>query len=343
LRDEGFSAFSGQHRTKGALGRFLEHVEQGRVPSGSVLIVESLDRLSREQVLDAFDLFRDIIRNRIKIVTLADNMEYTEETLNSHVGQLMISLTIMSRAHEESLTKSKRLSSAWAGKRENIHEKKLTRTCPAWLELNEDRTEFRKMSDRCRIIKRIFEMKLSGKGATLITKELNKDKKAWKPKNGWRESYVRKIFINRAVIGEFQPHRFVDGKRIPDGEPILDYFPRVVSDELFYGVQEQLRRNKYFRGRHGKINNLFGGLAKCGYCGAPMQFIDKGGTDRRGQYLVCDNARRGRGCKLLTVKYKEVEELILTYCKGLDVDDLLNEDEDRKSEISSARPKSSEC
>ena len=88
LRDEGFSAFNGQHIAKGALGRFLDHVKEGRVPSGSVLIVESLDRLSREQVLDAFDLFRDIIRNGIKIVTLTDKMEYTEETLNSQIGQM---------------------------------------------------------------------------------------------------------------------------------------------------------------------------------------------------------------------------------------------------------------
>ena len=51
LRDEGISAYSGANRDKGALGGFLKKVEKGLIPTGSVLIVESLDRLSRENVM----------------------------------------------------------------------------------------------------------------------------------------------------------------------------------------------------------------------------------------------------------------------------------------------------
>ena len=52
LRDIGLSAYSGAHRLRGALGAFLGMVERGE-PRGSVLIVESLARLSRETVVDA--------------------------------------------------------------------------------------------------------------------------------------------------------------------------------------------------------------------------------------------------------------------------------------------------
>src|ERR1700730_14393636 len=43
--DGGRSAYHGKHRSdKAALGRFLELVKQGRVPQGSYLIIENLDR-----------------------------------------------------------------------------------------------------------------------------------------------------------------------------------------------------------------------------------------------------------------------------------------------------------
>ena len=52
LSDIGISAYRGANRYKGALARFLQLVREGKVPKGSFLLVESLDRLSREQVLE---------------------------------------------------------------------------------------------------------------------------------------------------------------------------------------------------------------------------------------------------------------------------------------------------
>ncbi len=46
LRDEGLSAFHQHHVKQGALGIFLRAVDDGRIPHGSVLVVEGLDRLS---------------------------------------------------------------------------------------------------------------------------------------------------------------------------------------------------------------------------------------------------------------------------------------------------------
>ena len=50
LRDIGVSAFKGKNAIKGALKKFIELVEAGRIEKGSILILESLDRLSRQQV-----------------------------------------------------------------------------------------------------------------------------------------------------------------------------------------------------------------------------------------------------------------------------------------------------
>lgn len=55
LRDEGLSAFHQHHVKQGALGTFLRAVDDGRIPHGSVLVVEGLDRLSRAEPNHIFD------------------------------------------------------------------------------------------------------------------------------------------------------------------------------------------------------------------------------------------------------------------------------------------------
>ena len=80
LRDVGISAFSGANVSGGALGRFLEAVRVGKVEPGSFLIVESLDRLSRQEALKSFGLFSEIINAGVNIVTLADRKTYSAAT-----------------------------------------------------------------------------------------------------------------------------------------------------------------------------------------------------------------------------------------------------------------------
>jgi DNA invertase Pin-like site-specific DNA recombinase len=338
LRDLGVSAYSGKHRSdKGALGQFLKLVEEGKIEKGSVLLVESFDRLSRQEIITALQQFLDIIRKGIKIVTLIDNREYTEGTVNANVGELIVSLSIMSRAHEESATKSKRLKAAWVGKRKQTETMKLTARCPAWLKLNEAKTEFIHVEGRKEVICRIFEMKLAGKGATTIVRELNSNPEIWKPGStkkrkqgaGWRESYVKKILQSRSVIGEFQPHQLLNGKREPIGEVIPDYYPTVIDKDVFYRVQEQFRQNNHKGGRTGKVTNLFSHIAKCGYCGSSMAFVNKGHEPKGGKYLVCDQARRRSiDCSNVFIRYDEIERLVLTYCKGLQPKDILTENND---------------
>ena len=47
LADRGIPAFRGQNWKKGNLGKFLDLVDAGIVPPGSVLIIEQVNRLSR--------------------------------------------------------------------------------------------------------------------------------------------------------------------------------------------------------------------------------------------------------------------------------------------------------
>jgi DNA invertase Pin-like site-specific DNA recombinase len=122
LEDVGISAFKGANVKDGALGQFLDAVKSGKVPKGSYLLVESLDRLSRQEILPSLTLLLTIIAAGIKLVTLQDDRVYDQR---SRADDLIISLTIMSRAHEESQLKSQRVGAAWANKRANAQQRKL--------------------------------------------------------------------------------------------------------------------------------------------------------------------------------------------------------------------------
>ena len=108
-RDLGVSAFDKSNIRNGELGTFLRAIDSGAVEPGSYLLVESLDRLSRAKVTDALEVFMSIINRGIRLVTLMDGREYSKERINEQFTDLIISIVVMSRAHEESQTKCKRL------------------------------------------------------------------------------------------------------------------------------------------------------------------------------------------------------------------------------------------
>ncbi len=85
MRDEGLSAYHQTNIKKGALGAFLKAVEDELIPSGSVLIVEALYRLSRAEPIQSQALLSQIINAGITVVTASDNKVYNRETLKSKV------------------------------------------------------------------------------------------------------------------------------------------------------------------------------------------------------------------------------------------------------------------
>jgi len=337
MNDFGLSAFKGHHTEKGALGKFLELVQAGKIEPGSFLIVESLDRLSRETVINALEQFTTLIRNGIKIVTLQDNMLYSKETIENSYSQLLISISIMSRAFEESLTKSKRLKAAWDNKRTKLttENKKLTSKAPAWLKLNKKNQTFELIPERADIVLRIFREYLAGKGVVTISKQFNKEGlENWgKQKNGWHRSYIQKILHSKAVLGEFQPGKMVSEKNLPAGEPIKNYFPPLISHDDFFRVKEKLIQNTTFKGKTGNLHSLFTRLVKCAYCGSNVVFLNKGSTQKGGKYLSCSKADLAMGCNSKPIKYDPFEKTILEFCIGLNISDLLDA-KGNQSEIS---------
>jgi len=332
LEDLGISAFKGANADTGALGKFLGAVRAGTIEKGSYLLVESLDRLSRQQVMKSLGIFTEIINAGINIATLADGRIYEAE--KTEFAELILSIAIMSRAHEESSTKSYRGGAVWANKRKNAGGQKLTAQCPGWLKLSSDKIEFDVIESRATIIRSIFEDSAAGLGNYSIARRLNENAvPTFGRADGWQNSYVAKLLGTRAVLGEFQPHRIVDGKRRAEGEVLPAYFPKIIEEDLFYRAQgaRHLRRVKG-GGRKGEyVSNLFSQVASCEYCGSSMRFINKGPKPKGGLYLVCGRAHRGLDCQKAPWRYDQFETSFLAFVREIDIEQLIEADSQLKS------------
>jgi DNA invertase Pin-like site-specific DNA recombinase len=341
--DRGLSGFTGKHRRKGSLGKFLKEVESGRVPKGSVLLVENIDRLGRE---GPSKTLRQIIFKLwdfgITLQTFAPEESYPPDSEND--PKFVVLILYLQRAHDESKRKSDLSNANWQRKQSLARSNGtiVTAQAPAWLRVTEwrDNGKGRKIAaklepipEAVEAIKLLFRWRFNGMEWRGIVRRLNAEA-AWRPKSGWSIWYVKKLAASRILIGEYQPCV----KRQPTGEPVPKFYPRVISDGDFQRMQTLLDKSKTraaFGGRISKARSLFTHLAVCGYCGGPMCYIDKG-SKRGGQWLVCDAGRRGKGCQRRSIRYEEIEEMILRNCRAIKPEDVLpkpDEQADRAAEL----------
>jgi DNA invertase Pin-like site-specific DNA recombinase len=314
FNDLGVSGFRGRNLEAGRLGDFLEAVRVGLVPRGSYLLVESLDRISRQAARKALRVLEDIVEEEITVVTLVDGKAYSRDSLDNDPMSLIMSLLIFIRANEESATKARRLKAAWEGKRARVKERPLTARAPAWLRLDRQANGFRVVHERATVVKRIYDMTLAGLGPYKVVNTLNGEGvPVFGRGRHWRRTYVLKILSNVAVVGTLIPMRldYINGKRVRTPlDPVEGYYPAIVDPETFQRVQSLRRDSKApLRGRHAAapLQNLFGGLARCPVCGGSMTLVYKGAGNGK-RYLVCAKAKAGAGCAYRAVIYHRVEE-----------------------------------
>lgn len=263
LVDRGVSGYHGTNRSdKHCLGQFVRMVEAGRVKPGSFLLIENLDRLTREEVHDAVELLLKLTRLGVVVVQLSPVV--CEYIYPVEMSKLIIAVVELARGNSESKMKSERVAKAWKSARDRARETGAVvnlRTLPGWVEIKDKK--IRLIPERAAVIRRCHQMAQDGYGVNLITKTLNDEKvKPWGKSKLWGEAVVYRLLTARSVIGEWQPGEGGRGgrERKKVGDPIPNYFPRVVSDDVFYATQEAIKKRHGFRGRRGKHVNLFAGL-----------------------------------------------------------------------------------
>ena len=328
LRDEGLSAFHSRHVKSGALGVFLEAVRSGRVGPGSVLVVEGLDRLSRAEPLEAQAQLTQIINAGITVVTASDGREYSREALRAQPMDLIYSLLVMIRAHEESATKSARVKAqirrqceGWiAGTWRGIIRQGRD---PLWVELK-PATERGTGADAWRIVpaaadmaRRIVDMYVAGYGATAITQRLGRVNPVTStPLVGLQQVY--RVVAQQALRGVREIE--LDGQvyQLPG------YYPPLLSDDEWASLQAA-RADRGKRRAKGQLPGIVTGarLLYCGYCGCAMVASNLTTRKRRDDGLVHDGHRRlqcsskanGVPCSVASGgQVRPVEKAVVDYC-----------------------------
>lgn len=335
LRDVGLSGYKGHNVSRGQLGEFIEGIREGTIDRNIVLVVESLDRLSRQNPLQAFSQFVEILNYGIELHTLADQQVYTKETVTENHSLLFISIGSMMRAHEESSIKSQRLESAWKRKREQTSEgKTLTRLVPGWISVDEH-NKMHLIPEHAETVRSIFKMSIEENlGYLQITRHLNENidsypkiTPTWKTKNTsetWGSSFVVKILNTPNVYGAIESKHGM----------IENYYPPVISKAEFNLNQEKQRnRLSKKRGRKGiRQTNLFQGLIKCGCCGSNVKLAVKNPTGLN--TLICIKKSESRtNCSMYNWNYDEFESSFLNFIDDLPIAEVFTNTNRQKQRI----------
>lgn len=332
MTDAGVSAFQGKNARTGALSGFLEAIGKGYVAEGSYLLIENIDRLSRDHVLEAQNVFSSIILRGVTIVTLTNGEVYSRQRLNDEPHAIIMIVLEQIRANQESVRKSQLIGDAKARKKARLIEhgtegKPYTRQTPAWIKWNEGTKAYELIPERAAIIRDIFVKADAGHGIDGIAKDLNQRGVETWGRNGnsrkadhWRGSYIRKILLNTAPIGTFVVHttthdEVTRARRNDPGTPIENMFPAAVPEDLYWRVHRRLETTAA-RGRNAghEPKSIVAGLVYCATCGHPVTRVSKPPY----VYLVCGRANmRAVEHPYLAVPYALVEEALRENARAL--------------------------
>ena len=244
------------------LTRFLTLVQRGSISRGSVLIIEQIDRLSRAAVDEAYDLFRSILKSGIWICTKIPFRIYRPDA-DSGFMDIMEPLWIMYVAWMESEKKSERAAAAWDTARKMAREKgtPLPGRRPFWLKQGESSVHSL-IPEKARAVLRAHELCQAGMGACRIRTFLEEEGYPPPGKKPWCEATVQWLLRTRATRGEYRPERLIQGKKVAQGDPICDFYPPIIAEEMWLRSQQATAFRRAVRGRPGsQMCNSFLGIA----------------------------------------------------------------------------------
>jgi DNA invertase Pin-like site-specific DNA recombinase len=337
VTDAGRSAFRRKNWDTYALARFVECIKSGRVKPGSYLLVENLDRLSREDAGEATELFLSIVNKGVAIVQLSPSVMEFRRPVDMH--KLMFAVVELSRGHSESAIKSQRGRASWARKQVEAAARVVTRKLPGWVRYDDGKLALDKTG--ANTVRRMFALARDGYGVTAIARKLNAEGvpvmgrkeiavrgQAGRPPSErekrpvlWSAAVVWHVLKSRATIGEYVPYRNRGDKA---GTPVPNYFPPVIDPETFHAVQGAIAtRGKIGRGRRGGHVNLFAGLLRDARDGGALSYWH---TGTHPPVLISVNAKDGRGAGWVSFPAEPFEEAVLSMLAEVKADDFQADD-----------------
>jgi len=310
--DRGKSAFRGDNARTGSFKEILEQIEKNVIRPGDFLVVESIDRITRQRVLDGVELLQNILKRGIHIYTTIDGKTYSYSDPSRDFENLMMIALIAQRANEESSSKSRRLSDVWRDRRNRAEHGDIIiqkgNSIPYGLRVADNK--FCIVEEEQEEIRQLFELLLTHGINTAIVKINETSKKKWN--NGT----LNKLIKNRTVIGCMPKHRVEydsngKSKKVLMGY-IEGYYPNIIEPELFYRAVDTMSKRKvknWSGNRTEQDFNIFRHCIFCETCGGKLYYDHRG--SRYGEkiypFFKCDNARTQRHiCAAENIRFEYV-------------------------------------
>lgn len=336
LTDAGRSAFRRKDWDTYALARFVEEIKAGRVAAGSYLLVENLDRVSRENAGEATELFLSIVNKGIIVVQLSPVvMEFGRPV---DLYKLMFAVMELSRGHSESAIKSDRGRAFWARKHRDAAKHIVSRRLPGWIREVDGKLV---LDDRhARTVRRMFALAKLGHGTAAIAKALNAEgapmmgrltqaargQSHLAPEDRvrrpitWSGALIWHILTSTATIGEYVPFRRRGDPKPDAPAPVPGYYPSVIDPGTFAVVRGMIAaRGRTGRGRKGRRVNLFSGLLIDAQDGGTLSYWNNGVHPC---VLISVNAKEGKGAKWVSFPAQPFEQAICSKLAEVRVADM---------------------
>ena len=297
IYDRGKSAFRGDNARSGNFKDVLERIAKKTIRKDDFLVVESIDRITRQRVLDGVELLQSILKKGIKIYTTTDEKIYSYSEPSRDFETLVMIALIAQRANEESETKSKRLKASWNKRREKAQNGEVIiksgSGVPFGLRVVDNRFEI--IEEERQEIERLFNLLIEMGVNTAIAKLNETSLKRWN--NGT----LNKILKAKTVIGCMPickvEHNSETGKSRKVVTGFIDnYYPKLIEPSLFFRAIDAMERRK-IKGWSGNKSeqdfNIFKHQIYCQGCGGKMYYDHRGSRykDKIYPFFKCDNAR----------------------------------------------------
>ena len=274
------------------------------------LLIENLDRFSRDTLDNADTEFWGLIKRGVDVLVLSMGGEpFTKGDENDSIKRALVMFEF-DRAHRESERKSDLITSVMASKvndASNGLKVCLGNWVPKWVTF---KGEFKQPgvyapNKKWETADWIVKSYLAGMSTNAIAKELKRNKTPLMSSHGkrWTQGNVRHILGSEALLGQVTVK----------GQTFRNHFPRLVNQEQWNILQERLRQNRVRKGGLSKgqrVANLFANRVKCVNQTDNVNHtvtvitMDKG----RRRYFQCKEARFHGNCSRRMLKVQDVEE-----------------------------------
>jgi site-specific DNA recombinase len=294
--DEGYSA---KNMDRPELKRMLKHIQEGII---ECVLVYRLDRLTRS-VLDLYKLLELFEKHNCKFKSATEVYDTT-----TAMGRMFITIVAaLAQWERENLGERIRM-----GLQEKARQGKwVPNQAPYGYDLENDKLTINAFE--ASVVRRIFDMYLSGMGTVKIAATLNQEGVKTKNNAIWHSFSIRYILRNPLYAGKIRWNFKVNNDQY--FEVKTEAVPAIIPEETFIKTQKIIESRKKKHPRAATSEYIFSGVARCARCGSPLSGKC---NSRKVKFYICSNRQNGL-CDMPSFKEEYLEARFLEHLSKIDI------------------------